>query len=186
MCLNCSVIGWYARLDVVHPLSLFAVAFPPPLPVSSLPPSLSFRRRFILRFSYSSCCVLATVSWNACRVASNCSKSSFISSTLKKSSGNWLRMKTRNRIRWIADQDVTPWVVSEVVAYAGDWYSRSEHDLPSDQTLVWLATIRDIDRYPCVKRKNGDEERTPSKWRVVHASRSIVGYEFRGSCGAPC
>lgn len=22
MCLNCSVIGWYARLDVVHPLSL--------------------------------------------------------------------------------------------------------------------------------------------------------------------
>lgn len=37
--------------------------------------------------------------------------------------------------------------------------------------------IRDRDRYSCVNRENGDEN-FPSKWRVLlHAPRSIVGYE---------
>lgn len=173
MCLNCSVIGWYARLDVVHSLCLFAFRrrFPSPSPSPS--PSLFALCRRLCPFALVSS-FHSPPPGELATLLSTVAKSliSRQSETIERSP---TELEDRRSVGKRAWKRLTGCPLSYL-------------DLFSDQTPGWLATIRDTDRYSCVRRKNGDEKRAPSKWRVVHAFRSIVGYEFRSvaAAGAPC
>ena len=123
MCLNCSVIGWYARLDVVHPLSLSSA-------------SLSLLLLLLLLFAAASVLSLSIVS--SFRFFSRSSRTLGDGSFVE-----WKRMElVANRENgWIDGSIRERWLVN---------YRRS--NLKVLETLAWLATIRDASRYSCVKR----------------------------------
>ena len=145
--------------------------FPTPLcPVSTLPPSLSFRSRFILRFScFSSSCVFSNVRLETPK-RTRC-RARLVSAVREPTSTSWSRKNSKrgNSIRIDSNRNRVG--------------SRSSRRI----TYRWFGSRSISSRREAKKKGMATKKREArSKWRVVHAFRSIVGYESRGSCGAPC